>query len=906
MMHRWKYSALAAAALVTAGLYAADANALALGRINVQSALGEPLRADIELPQITPAEAESLRASVASPDAFRAQGMEYSSALQGVRVALQRRADGTAVLRLTSTRPVNEPFVDLVLNASWSTGQIVRSYTMLFDPPTSRQAPPAATVAPQVSATPSLSDILDKSESTPAPAIPAPAQPQRRTTTRIAPPPAAPAPAPAADTGSVKVRPGDTAGRVAGAHRTAGVSLDQMLVALTRANPNAFVDGNVNRLRAGAVLQLPSESQAQAVSAGQARQIVAAQSRDFNEFRRKLAGVAPNADVGTSGRAASGKVQTQVEDKRPAAATPDKLTLSKGAVQGQKAADDKLAQDKQASENSARMAELSRNISELNQIKAASSPAAAGGAAPAASAPGVPVAATAAAPASAPAEAASVPASPPAPVASEAAPAASVASAPASTPAPAAPAAKPKPVAPPPPPVEEPSFFSTLMDDPMVPLAGGGLLALLLGYGAYRVVQRRRSAAAGAADSSFLESKLQPDSFFGNTGGQHVDTGASSLTGSSSSMAYSPSQLDASGDVDPVAEADVYLAYGRDLQAEEILKEAARNTPQRTAVHAKLADIYAKRQDRKALEEVANELLALTQGQGPDWTHVATLGRELDPDNALYQPGAHPPGTATVAAAAAGLGVLGALGAASALADAPAPAEPPPAPPSALPPDLDLDLDLDLPDDALSEAPPAAEPAAPGGFAAALATAAEPAPAPVAEPEPMEPPATLAAAPPPLELDALEPPSWPDEQPAAPAPAEPVQPAATPAPAAEDGLQMPSLDFAVDDLDLTAPTAPAPLEPSAAPPEPAPKDSSLMDFDLGDLSLDLGPSAASPAPAAAPAEEPGDALGTKLALAEEFNAIGDSDGARTLIEEVIEEASGPLKERAQKLLASLG
>ncbi|MFT3814125.1 MAG: FimV/HubP family polar landmark protein [Acidovorax sp.] len=899
-MHRWKHSALAAAALVTAGFYAADANALALGRINVQSALGEPLRADIELPQITPAEADSLQASVASPDAFRAQGMEYSPALQGVRVALQRRADGSAVLRLTSSRPVNEPFVDLVLNASWSTGQIVRSYTMLFDPPTSRQAPPAATVAPQVSAAPSLSDILDKAEATPAtPATPAPTQPQRRITTRIAPPPAAPAPAPAADTGSVKVRPGDTAGRVAGAHRPAGVSLDQMLVALTRANPSAFVDGNVNRLRAGAVLQLPSESQAQAVSAGQARQIVAAQARDFNEFRRKLAGVAPSADVGTSGRAASGKVQAQVEDKRPAATTPDKLTLSKGAIQGQKTADDKLAQDKQASENSARMAELSRNISELNQIKAASSPAAAGGATPAASAPGVPVATTASAPASAPAE----PASLPAPAASEAAPAAPVASA-------AAPAAKPKPVAPPPPPIEEPSFFSTLMDDPMMPLAGGGLLALLLGYGAYRVVQRRRNAAAGDADSSFMESKLQPDSFFGASGGQHVDTAASSLTGSPSSMAYSPSQLDASGDVDPVAEADVYLAYGRDLQAEEILKEAARHTPQRTAVHAKLADIYAKRQDRKALEAVANDLLPLTQGQGPDWEHVATLGREIDPDNALYQPGAHPPGTATVAAAA-GLGALGALGAASALADAPAPAEPPPAPPSALPPDLDLDLDLDLPDDALSEAPPAAAPATPGGFAAALAAAAEPAPAPVAAPEPVEPAATPAAEPP-LELDALELPSLPDDKPDAKAPAEPPPPAAAPAPAAEDGLQMPALDFAIGDLD-PAPTAPAPLEPkpsSEPKPEPAaPKeDSSLMDFDLSGLSLDLGPSADSPAPAtpAASAEEPGDALSTKLALAEEFHAIGDSDGARTLIEEVIEEASGPLKERAQKLLASLG
>ena len=122
-------------------------------------------------------------------------------------------------------------------------------------------------------------------------------------------------------------------------------------------------------------------------------------------------------------------------------------------------------------------------------------------------------------------------------------------------------------------PVEEPGFLDGLMDDPLLPLAGGGLLALLLGYGAYRVVQRRKQNSG--VDSSFLESRIQPDSFFGASGGQRVDTANSEMT-TGSSMAYSPSQLDAGGDVDPVAEADVYLAYGRDLQAEEILKEAVR------------------------------------------------------------------------------------------------------------------------------------------------------------------------------------------------------------------------------------------------------------------------------------------------------------------------------------------
>ena len=143
-----------------------------------------------------------------------------------------------------------------------------------------------------------------------------------------------------------------------------------------------------------------------------------------------------------------------------------------------------------------------------------------------------------------------------------------------------------------------------------MPVAGG-LLALLAGLGIYGM--RRRKKGAGV-DSSFLESRLQPDSFFGSSGGQRIDTSEAAASGSS--MVYSPSQLDAAGDVDPVAEADVYLAYGRDLQAEEILKEAMRSTPTRVAIHNKLLEIYAKRRDAKAFEVVATEAFGLTQGDG--------------------------------------------------------------------------------------------------------------------------------------------------------------------------------------------------------------------------------------------------------------------------------------------------
>ncbi|WP_199792785.1 FimV/HubP family polar landmark protein [Melaminivora suipulveris] len=898
-MHRWNFSILATAALLSVGLHATDANALALGRLNVQSALGEPLRAEIDLPQITPAEAESLRVAPASPEVFRAQGAEYSSAAHSVQVQIQRRPDGSMYLRLSSPRPINDPFVDLVVDANWSSGHIVRSYTLLLDPPALRRPPAAAVAAapqlppPAARATPPAAEAPTRVEAPARARAPASAPPA----------PAAAAPA-STSGGDVTVRPGDTAGRIAAAHRPAGASLDQMLVAMMRGNPDAFIQGNVNRLRAGAVLQMPDATQAQATPAAEARRIVAAQSRDFNEFRRRLAGAAPASATGAADRSASGSVQAQVQDSQASAAAPDRLTLSKGSVSAGRA-DDQLARGKQANQDAERMAELSRNISELNQLSN-SSAAKAGAGAPAApaapaasSAGGLAVPAPDAVPPAAPAAepAASTPAEAPAAAAPALADAPQAAASGAEAPAPAvdgpaaAPAPRPAPAAPLD--IEEPSFLASLADDPLLAGAALALLLALIGYGGWRVAQRRR--AETAVDSSFMDSRKGPDSFFGASGGQRVDTASSALsTGASSSMAYSPSQLDA-GDVDPVAEADVYLAYGRDLQAEEILKEAQRHQPERVSIPVKLAEIHAKRQDRRALEVAAGDVLRLTGGKGPDWFRVAELGRTLDPTNSLYQPGA--------AATAAGVGAAGAAAiAAAAVPLADAASEAPAAPESELP-NLDLDLDFDLD---LHEAPPA-PPAAASPFTAAAAAQTQMQEAVAAARDAAPPTADMD-----LDLGDLELPegSWEASRP----PAETADPALDAAPVATEPSP---LDL--DDIGLTfADSSPAPLVDSGAPAS----GSAPLEFDLGDLSLDLGaPSEPAPldqattlasellntAPAPVSGQAiPDDPMATKLALAEEFQAIGDSEGARALVEEVLAESTGELRTRAQRLLAQLG
>ena len=185
-------------------------------------------------------------------------------------------------------------------------------------------------------------------------------------------------------------------------------------------------------------------------------------------------------------------------------------------------------------------------------------------------------------------------------------------------------------------PVAETGIIDTLFANPLY--AAGGLIALLLAaFGIYRFTQRSKK---DSGETSFLESRLQPDSFFGASGGQRIDT--RDAGGSSSSMTYSLSQLDAIGDVDPVAEADVYLAYGRDLQAEEILKEAMRSNPERLAIRSKLLEVYAKRRDIKGFELLATQLFALTRGEGEEWTKAQDLGSQIDPENPLYHAGGAP------------------------------------------------------------------------------------------------------------------------------------------------------------------------------------------------------------------------------------------------------------------------
>ena len=807
-LHRWRKTTIAATVLF--GLWGSNAAALSLGRITVQSALGEPLRAEIDVPDINAEEASSLKAAVASPDAFRSAGLEYNPAMSGLHATLQRRADGRAYIRLSSERAINDPFVDMIFEISWATGRIVRDYTMLFDPPVLRQATPAAPSPAQIPAPSTASRAAAPAQIAPvapSPAATRPAEPG--TSTAKIPSLPAVSKAPRNGTGQVSVKSGDTASKIAAATKPANVSLDQMLVALLRANPAAFIGDNVNRVKAGSVMNVPTAEQAGATPANEATKIIVAQSKDFNDFRRKLADSAPSSPVAAAERQASGRVQATVQDKKPATTAPDKLTLSKGAIQGQPA-EDQLAKERSAKEADSRAAEIAKNISDLGKLGTASS---------------------AVAPGPAP--------SPPA-------------SAAASAPNPAASAVAKRPVAVPVPP-PEPGLVDQMIENPLVPAGAIGLIALLAGFGLYRIRQRRN---ASQGDSASLESRLPPDSFLGASSGQRVDTKDSATSGFS--MADTPSQLDAVDDVDPVAEADVYLAYGRDLQAEGILKEALRSNPGRVAIHQKLLELLAKRRDTQGFKAIATQAFKVTHGDGLDWERICELGLSIDPGNALYQPGGQPNNPDDTPSRPAPLATQAI------------------APQASGPVDLDMDLDFSLDEEPTSV------------ITKTSASNPESAPAVID-----------------MDFGLIT---------------EAIEPFETPQPAViTDAVEfsLPKLEVAGDNLtspsvgseDLKQPVAtrigatnPAPLDISEPKALPAP-DFGMLEFDLGSLSLDLGDEPKADTTASPSAHE--DPLATKLALAQEFSTLGDNDGARALIEEIIAEASGDMKIKAQRALSDL-
>ncbi|MYM38300.1 LysM peptidoglycan-binding domain-containing protein [Pseudoduganella sp. CY13W] len=846
----------------------ASAHAAGLGKLTVLSSLGQPLRAEIELTAVSADEAAALVAKLAPADAYRVANIDFNPALLSLRFDVEQRA-GRQVIKVSSSQPINEPFVDMLMELNWNGGRIVREYTFLLDPAEMR-----ATQAPQVAAPVDLGRPLPAAPGTPAPAA-APASAAAPTPTPAPAPataaqaPAAPAAAPTAPPSSqaaseYTVKNGDNLSRIASQVKPQDVSLDMMLVALYRANPEAFAGNNMNRLKSGQILAVPGSDDIRASAPeGEARGVVVAHAADFAAYRAKLAGQVANSTPAKEADPAqnvTGKITAKVEEKPNAVnAAKDKLTLSKATSgtpeQGKTglAVEDKIAKQKELEEADARTKELEKNVRDLENLMAMKSKAAAKASASASASASA--AASASASASASAEA-------------------------------SAPAKPKRTLVLPPKKAAEPSIFEILMDN--LQYVGIAAATLLAGGGALFAARRRRKFEVPKEETIAVEDPaLTAQSLIEETGGQSVDTSNSVFN---SNFAPSASQLD-TNEVDPVAEADVYIAYGRDAQAEEILKEALRVHPERHPARLKLLEIYTARKDLRAFEEQAEELYGLTRGQGEDWTQAAAMGQALDPANPLYTRG---PDTSAPAAA-------------ESVADAADPFAP-----AADMSNFDAGMETALPqaaDAAISPASVAAENSNLMDFdlGGLSFEPVDDAPAAIELPASAASAATDAAASPAAVADLDFTLDLPGDT----------------APAAESASDALDLDLAGFDLQATlAPAAEAAAAAATAEddladllrsaeevtPAPAP---AAQEFDLSSIDLDLPEVAsAAAAPADASADEPMSAqhmeMDTKLDLAVAYQEIGDKEGARELLEEVLRGGNGSQIAKANTMLAQLG
>ena len=857
------------------------AHAAGLGKLTVLSSLGQPLNAEIEIVALQPGEEDGLTARLGSPEAFKQAGIEFNAALNSMRFAIERR-DSRSFLRLMTSQPVNEPFLELLVELQWSTGRLVREYTFLLDPaeykgPSTVAAAPAAPVAPSA---PAQAPAAAETETEKLEALkPEAGLPPIEATPLEPTPPAAPAaPSPAAEgkpaatpaTRQYEVKKGDTLGAIARQHLTPGVTLDQMLIAIYRANQDAFIRDNINLVRAGRILSIPEGETAGTLDVADAKRLVRSHHADFNAYRSRLA-AAPAPAEATPGQ----REVTGVIEPKPSAAPQEKqdqLRLSKAdpkkpSAPGAQAAreDDLVARERALKEAQSRVTDLEKNVADLQKLlelknqqlaelekKAAAKPAPAAPA-PVAKAPEKP-APVAEAPKPVPAPVARAPEKPaaeaPKPAAEAPKPAAEApkpAAAEAPKPKPGAEPAKPAPKKAAPPP--EPSLFDEFADNPVALGALGGVVLLLAGYGAWAWRRKKKSQAKFQDSVLDAASGAGAASVFGTpaAGGAGAAAG-----GSQASVSQAPAGMETE-EVDPIAEADVYMAYGRDAQAEEILKEALAKDASRTTVHAKLLEIYANRKDAKSFEQAALKLKGLTNGAGPDWDKAAALGRAIDPQNGLYGgSGAAPVAVAAAAAAAPTLDFD--LGGGTSPGAAP---------------DISLDagsrdassasVDFDL------------------GAAAA-------APAASAQTSDFTPEGTLI-----MDQKGPDATGGLDFDLGFSGGAQKAAPAAAAAPADTSG----GMDFDLN-LDLGGPDKSA-----DRPTQPAPAAS----MDLSSISLDLGGGDAS---APAGGDPKWQEVATKLDLAKAYEEMGDKDGARELLNEVVKDGDAAQKGQAQQLLAKLG
>ncbi|MCW8889735.1 MAG: LysM peptidoglycan-binding domain-containing protein, partial [Sedimenticola sp.] len=662
--------------------------AVGLGDIQLKSALNQYLDAEIKLLSVDRDEISDIKVTLATPEAFRRSGIDRPFILSKLRFQADETADGKTIIRVSSRDPIREPFLNFLIEVNWPKGKILREYTVLLDPPVT----------------------LDRR---PAPVQAAPMQQSRKPTQTARRPAAAPAARSAVSPSDVAWAGGagpseygptqknDTLWGIAKQVRTEGASMQQMMIALQRANPQAFINQNINNLKVGQVLRIPKADEVMDLNRREAARAYSDQLQEWQADSKPTESVVeerPDSESIAAGEPEEPTVEPQAELKI-ASARPSgegEAGPSEGADAG--AVLEQLKQELIVSEESkeaalqevetvrsrvddleSQLEDLQRLLSlkseQLAKLQSGMGDATAEAVTPEAMAetatelsadspvmaetdeaaePDAPVMAesgdsesdsmikdlslesSAEEPTQAEAES---------PVmAEEATPTTEEAAeeAPADEPAPVVAEAAPEPLAPAvsPEPAEEDNLLDMIAGDTTllgVAVAGGVVILALL----WVAISRRRSNSADFQESILISTVDENDSE--QVMDEIPQEPVSHPTEETSFLSdFSPSDIDAlqdeTGEVDPLAEADVYIAYGRYQQAEELIRQAIDKFPERPELKHKLFEILYATKDKEGFVALAESSSAegLDKKDESAWGKVITMGAQLAASHALF------------------------------------------------------------------------------------------------------------------------------------------------------------------------------------------------------------------------------------------------------------------------------
>lgn len=628
-------------------------HSLGIGDIKVRSALNENLNAEIALVATKGENLSNVKVSLASADKFDEAGVPWTYFLSKIKFNTVVRPNGSVVIKVTSREALKEPYLNFLLEVSWPKGSLYREFTVLVDPPSDygQTAYREPSYQEPVYSTPTYDNY-------PVQQSYAPQRP--RAVRRVS---RARSSGAGNYGGQVVTRRNDTLWKVAARIRGSGVSVEQMMMSLYEKNPHAFYQQNVNALSAGKSLKIPDKNAVQQISRQEALDEFARHNAAWNSNRSGVPGsnrqvgqeetadnqlkleapieasVEANENISPSGNQTPSS-KTSGSQTSGSAASPQQASGEKEVAKTSAQVDDALQSKVAALEKQmAMMQELialkDKQLAELQnpaQPPATSEPAA----------PAVPPPAATVTP---------LPATPPAPVEVKPAPA---------TPAPAAqvqpapvqqtekPAAPIKPIVKPPvkrigpPPSPQVAEESS---SPAVWILGGlgGILLPLFGWLWWqkkKIIQETEAESMFRTYSTMRNSEsIGPLSSISRRSGSGAVSGESSFLNdfkASDFESFESFNVD-HGDIDPIEEADVYLAYGRYQQAEDLIRQAIISHPERDECKLKLLEIFHASSNKEDFDNYAKELAAAGKQEDKDfWRKVIDLSKDISPNSPLF------------------------------------------------------------------------------------------------------------------------------------------------------------------------------------------------------------------------------------------------------------------------------